>query len=55
MGPDRCDPGVRVGASHNRHVDHVGQVDVVDISRLPAHHPTVLAPAQRLSDGAHPR
>ena len=50
---DRDDPGVRLGRSHDRHVQHPGQDDVVDVCRAPRDQARILLAAQRLADRLH--
>jgi hypothetical protein len=50
LGVDRDDPGVRLRGAHDRHVEHPGEDDVVDVAPAPGDHPGVLLAAQRLAD-----
>ena len=51
LGVDRFDLRVRVGAAHDIHVEHAGQLDVVDVVALTAQEPRILLALDRV---AHP-
>ena len=47
---DVAQAGVGVGAAHDRHVQHAGQLDVVDVGAEAGDQARVFAPAHRLAD-----
>jgi hypothetical protein len=52
LGVDSLDRGVGVGASHDVHVEHPGQLDVVHVSALAVEEARVLLALHRVTHSA---